>query len=75
MQKFKAVLYNFICFAILFFGFRSLLFEWIVSSSLTATLIAAIFSMVLSPKFASVETEKGRKLFVKIPFVKEVIEL
>ena len=75
MQKFKAFLYNFICFAILFFGIRYLLSEWIVSSSLTATLSSAVLSMVLSPKFASVETEKGRKLFVKIPFVKGVKEL
>jgi hypothetical protein len=75
MLKFKAFLFNFICFAILFVGFRYLLIELTTLSTLISTLLAAVFSMILSPKFASVETDSGYKLFVKVPFVKGVKEL
>lgn len=72
MHKTKALLLNFISYAILFFGFRYLGIAFAFSSSLTAAFVAAVLAMVLSPKFASVETDNGRKLFVKIPFIKEL---
>jgi len=75
MQKTKALLFNFISYALLFFTLRYLGITWVFSKEIVAAILAAIVAMVLSPKFASISTDKGIKLVVKIPFVKTLKQL
>ncbi|MET6991149.1 hypothetical protein [Sediminicola arcticus] len=73
--KFRALIFNFIGFAILFVVLRFAL-VWIFSSeSIAFAIVAAIVATVLAPKFAATKTKAGEKLFVKWIFTKGVKEV
>ncbi|EID75144.1 hypothetical protein [Imtechella halotolerans] len=74
--KNKALLYNFIAFTVLFVIFR-LLTVWVFPgiNSLIHSLIAAVITTVIGPKFAAVKTDRGEKVFMKSIFSKEVKEI
>lgn len=72
----KALLYNFLSFAILFFGFRYLVENY---TSLDGRFLisgaAALIATILAPKFQAVTTKEGEKLFVKFLFLKGIKEI
>ncbi|MDX1364672.1 hypothetical protein [Arenibacter latericius] len=74
-QKHKALVYNFLGFAILFITVRLLLGMLVSFNTLILAIIAAVVASVLSPKFAVVKTPKGKKLMMNWLFLKGVREV
>jgi hypothetical protein len=68
--KHKALIYNFLTFAILFVLFRFLLDYLFSLERFVLAVISAILATILAPKFAVVKTANGVKMFVKWPFKK-----
>ncbi|MFT6839071.1 MAG: hypothetical protein ACJAUO_002585 [Sediminicola sp.] len=73
--KFKAFIFNFIGFAILFVAIRFALVFVLSSESIVLAIVAAILATVLAPKFAATKTKDGEKLFVKWLFIKGIKEI
>lgn len=73
--RYKAFLFNFIGFAVLFIIIRSVMWFLISSDSIFLAIVAAILASVLSPKFAVTRTKEGEKLFMKWIFIKGIKEL
>ena len=73
--KFKAFLFNFIGFAVLFVIIRSIMWFLLSSDSIFLAIVAAVMASILSPKFAVTRTIEGEKLFMKWVFIKGVKEV
>ncbi len=73
--KYKAFLFNFIGFALLFVIIRSIMWFLLSSDSIYLAIVAAVLASVLSPKFAVTRTKEGEKLFMKWVFIKGVKEV
>ena len=73
--KYKAFLFNFIGFAVLFVIIRSIMWFLWSSDSIFLAIVAAVLASVLSPKFAVTRTKEGEKLFMKWLFIKGVKEV
>jgi hypothetical protein len=71
----KALLYQFLCFAVLFIGFRFLIMAYTNLTSYWIPITAFVVSTILSPKFQAVRTKDGEKLFMKWMFVNGVKEI
>ncbi|RNL84941.1 hypothetical protein ED312_13255 [Sinomicrobium pectinilyticum] len=67
--KHKALLYNFICFALVFILTRTALHYFFPGYDLWTAIASAITAMVLAPKFVVVEGPSGEKMFVKWLFL------
>ena len=68
--KNKALLLNFIGFAIIFLAVRFTLDYFFEANRLFLAFISAIAATLISPKFAAVKTEEGEKLSMKWFFSK-----
>ncbi|SFW72380.1 hypothetical protein SAMN02927921_03675 [Sinomicrobium oceani] len=64
-MKYKAVLYNFLCFAVIFILTRTALHYFFPGHDLWTAIASAIVAMVLAPKFIVVRGPSGEKFFVK----------
>ena len=73
--KFKAFLFNFIGFAVLFVIIRTIMWFLLSSDSIFLAIVAAVLASVLSPKFAVSRTKGGEKLFMKWVFIKGIKEV
>ena len=69
--KTKALLFNLICFGLLFVLVKTIIGTLIPMSYIPLIVFSALIASVFSPKFL---VEKG-KLYIKIPLVKEPREL
>ncbi|MGY8967392.1 MAG: hypothetical protein ACKVHT_02740 [Flavobacteriales bacterium] len=69
--KTKALLFNLICFGLLFVLVKTIIGTLIPMSYIPLIAFSALIASVFSPKFL---VEKG-KLYIKIPLVKEPREL
>ncbi|WP_150451926.1 hypothetical protein [Arenibacter lacus] len=73
--KNKALVYNFLGFAILFIAIRFLVGMLLDLKTIFLAIIAGVVTIVLAPKFAVVKTPKGKKLMMSWIFLKGVREL
>lgn len=74
-KKTKSLVYNFIGFAIFFFSAKYLFTTFIGLERLKASFGAFIIGTILAPKFQTVNTHDGEKLFMKWLFVKGLKEI
>lgn len=74
-KKTKALVYNLIGFAIIFFAVRFAVASFTTLKDLWIPLVAFIIGTVLAPKFQAVATKDGEKLFAKWIFVKGIKEV
>lgn len=74
-KKVQAFLYNLICFAILFVGFRYLIQHYTNLTGYFVPVTAFVVGTLLAPKFQAVSTSEGEKLFMKWLFIKGVKEI
>ena len=74
-QKTKALIYNSVCFLVLFLLIRYFLLNFTYLSGIWTPLTAAIAASLLAPKFQVVNTAYGEKLFMKTLFTKGVKEI
>ncbi len=69
--KHKAILFNFVAFALLFIVARLVLGNFLPIHRLFLALIAAIFASVFAPKFAATRGDDGKqKVLIKWIFTK-----
>ncbi|MFK7050493.1 MULTISPECIES: hypothetical protein [Flavobacterium] len=71
-KKTKAFLYNFLSFAVFFFSTRYLVTQYANLSGWWIPMTAFVVSTILAPKFQSVVTRDGEKIFMKWIFIKGV---
>ncbi len=71
----KAILYQFLCFAVLFFIFRFLVEKYTGLYGYWKPVTAAMVATLLSPYFQAVRTKDGEKLFMKWIFLKGLREI
>ena len=71
----RAFLYQLGCFAILFISIQYLVARFTYLSGLWIPMTAFVVGTILSPKFQSVKTKDGEKLFMKWMFVKGIKEI
>lgn len=74
-KKTKAFVYNFIGFAIIFFGVRYLVGEFTNLKGYWIPVTAFVVGTILAPKFQTVQTKDGEKLFMKWLFIKGFQEI
>ncbi|WP_072765945.1 hypothetical protein [Arenibacter nanhaiticus] len=73
--KHKALVFNFLGFAILFVTARLLLGYFFPLHRVFLAVIAAVIANILAPKFAVVKIDRVEKLMMKSIFMKGVREL
>ncbi|RVU91649.1 hypothetical protein EH230_05790 [Flavobacterium columnare] len=71
-KKTKAFLYNFLSFTVFFFSTRYLVTQYANLSGWWIPMTAFVVSTILAPKFQSVVTRDGEKIFMKWIFIKGV---
>lgn len=74
-KKVKAFLYNLICFAILFLGFRWVIMHYTNLTGYFIPITAFVVGTLTAPKFQAVPTADGEKLYMKWLFLKGVKEI
>lgn len=74
-KKTKAFIYNFIGFAIIFFTVRYLVGAYTNLQGYWIPVTAFIVGTILAPKFQTVQTNEGEKLFMKWMFIKGIKEI
>lgn len=74
-KKTKSFVYNFIGFAIFFFAARYFVGEYTSLTGIWRPLTAFVVATILAPKFQTVNTNDGEKLFMKWIFVKGLKEI
>ncbi len=73
--KYKALLFNFIGFAVLFLIARLALGYFLPINRIFLAVTAAIIANVLAPKFGAIRGEDGEKILMKWIFMKGFREL
>ena len=68
--KNKTLLYNFLSFAIIFIVLRFFVMSYFVETHLLKSLMSAILTMVLAPKFAVLKNKEGEQIMMKWVFLK-----
>ena len=71
----RAFLYQLGCFAILFISARYLVEHYTNLTGFWIPLTAFVIGTLLAPKFQSVKTKDGEKLFMKWIFMKGIKEI
>ncbi|OYU80003.1 MAG: hypothetical protein CFE23_11490 [Flavobacterium sp. BFFFF1] len=71
----KALLFNFICFAALYLLMFFLIVTFTQLDGWMKPVTAAVAASLLAPKFQSVKTSAGEKVFMKWIFIKGVKEI
>lgn len=74
-KKTKAFVYNLVSFAAIFIPVRILLASYTNLEGLLVPLTAFVVGTIVAPKFQTVRTNEGEKLFMKWLFVKGVKEI
>lgn len=74
-KKTKAFLFNFIGFAVFFFGTRYLVDMYTNLEGWWIPLTAFAVGLILAPKFQAVNTKDGEKLFMQWIFIKGLKEI
>ena len=74
-KKTKAFVYQLICFAILFIGFRYLIASYSNLTGYWIPITAFVAGTIISPKFQAIKTNEGEKLFVQWLFMKGIKEI
>jgi hypothetical protein len=74
-KKTKAFIYNFIGFAVIFFSVRYLVANYTNLEGWWIPLTAFMVGTILAPKFQTVNTKEGEKLFMKWIFTKGIKEI
>lgn len=74
-KKVKAFLYNLLGFAVIFIPVRILLSTYTNLEGLFIPLTAFVIGTLVAPKFQTVQTNEGEKLFMKWLFTKGVKEI
>jgi len=73
--KYKALLYNFIAFALLFIAVRLLLGYYLPINRIFLAVTSAIAANILAPKFGAIQTDDGEKILMKWIFIKGTREI
>ncbi len=73
--KFRALLLQLTCFAPLFFIFHYLISSYLTLSGFWIPVCASIIATILAPKFQTIRTREGEKMYMKWLFSKEVKEI
>lgn len=68
--KNKAILFNFISFAVIYLLIRYLVIEFFGLTGILTVIITAFIAIVLAPKFMVTKTKEGAKLVLKWIFIK-----
>ena len=71
----KSLLYNFICFAVLYTVVYLLADSFTHLTGYLKPITAAVCASLLSPKFQAADTRDGKKLFMKWLFLKGIREV
>lgn len=71
----KALIYQLLCFAALFFLTRYLVAEFTNVSGIWIPVTSFVVGTLLSPKFQAVNTPKGTKILMSWLFVKGIREV
>lgn len=71
----KSLLYNFLCFAGIYILVYFLARTFTNLTGIWIPVTAAVVASLLSPKFQTVKTANGQKMFMKWLFIKEVKEI
>lgn len=74
-KKTKALVYQFICFAVFFIALRFIIAAYSSLMGFWIPLTAAVVATILCPQFQVVKTHEGEKLFMKWIFLKGIKEL
>ncbi|MBT8312404.1 MAG: hypothetical protein HKP23_06190 [Flavobacteriaceae bacterium] len=72
---YKALLYNFIAFAIFFLTTRLILGYFWPGNLIFLAVGSAVVASILAPKFGVIKTNSGEKLMMKWVFIKKVRQL
>jgi hypothetical protein len=73
--KYRALLFNFLGFAILFLIIRLVMGHYFNANTFLLALVSALLANILVPKFGVVKTYGGDKLFMKWLFRKGIKEI
>lgn len=63
--KHRALLFNFLAFALLFIVIRLILGYYMPINRIFLAVTSAIAANILAPKFGSIQTEEGEKVLMK----------
>lgn len=74
-KKTKALVYQFLSFAVLFIIARYVIENYTGVTGLWIPAIAAVISTILAPQFKALQTPQGLKLYVNWIFMKEPKEI
>lgn len=74
-KKNKALVFNMLGFLVLFMLFRFIVAKYTNFTSWQIPVSAGLVASILAPKFQSIKTAEGEKLFMKWLFVKGVKEI
>lgn len=73
--QWRALIFQFVSFGILFFGARFLVMQYTQLSGFLIPITAFVVSTILAPKFQAVKTKTGEKLFMSWLFLKGIREI
>lgn len=74
-KKTKAFLYNLLGFSFFYIIFYAIIMSFDILEGLWIAAASFVFSTILAPKFQSVNTNDGEKLFMKWIFIKGLREI
>lgn len=73
--QWRALIYQFVCFGVLFFGGRFLITEYSNLKGFWIPITAFVIATILSPKFQAARTNEGEKLFMSWLFLKGIRQI
>ncbi|MEM7485454.1 MAG: hypothetical protein AAF348_09615 [Bacteroidota bacterium] len=73
--KYKALLFNFIAFVVLFLIARLVLGYYLPINPIFLAVTSAIIANILAPKFGAIKTDEGEKVLMKWIFIKGMREI
>lgn len=73
--QWRALIFQFLCFGVLFFAARFLVVTYTNLSGFLIPLTAFVAGTILSPKFQAVRTKEGEKLFMSWLFLKGIRQI
>jgi hypothetical protein len=74
-KKTKALLYNLICFAVIFISFRFLIDLYTNLTGYWIPLTAFVIGTILAPKFQAISSPTGEKIYMRWIFLKGIKEV
>ncbi|MEK6154357.1 hypothetical protein WIW50_13885 [Flavobacteriaceae bacterium 3-367] len=73
--KYRALLFNFLGFALLFIVIRLILGYYMPINRIFLAVASAIAANILAPKFGAIQTDEGEKVLMKWVFMKGTREI